>query len=190
MALVFGLRASRAMVAPEMADASRTGVLRLARVDADGIRWQLARNCALTPAQCGWAFALAAAAAMGVSGFFWLLGARLVLPFALLETLALGAGFLWYARHATDRETLVLDAERLLVEIEEAGAVQRRELARQWLKVEEAHGSGLIGLRSGGRQVWVGRHARPEQRRQLARELRWALRAVTAMGAPGASPKP
>jgi len=178
------------MVAPEIADASRTGVLRLARVDADGIRWQLARHCALTPAQCGWAFALAAAAAMGVSGFFWWLGARLVLPFALLETLALGAGFLWYARHATDRETLVLDAERLLVEIEEAGAVQRRELARQWLKVEEAHGSGLISLRSGGRQVWVGRHARPEQRRQLARELRWALRAVTAMGAPGASTKP
>jgi uncharacterized membrane protein len=178
------------MVAPEMADASRAGMLQLARLDADGIRWRLTRNCALTPTQCGWAFALAAAASMGVAGVFWWLGAPFVLPFALLETVALGLGFLWYARHATDRETLVLDAERLLVEIEEAGAVQRRELARQWLRVEEVHGSGLVGLRTGAAQVWVGRHARPEQRRQLARELRWALQAVPATGAQETLTKP
>lgn len=151
----------------------------LAQVGPDGVRWLLKRNCAMTPRQCLLAFTLACAAALLVAGVFWAIGARLVLPFAVLESTALGLAFFWYARHATDRETLVLDGQRLVVEWEQAGAVMRRELARHWLQVEEAaHGPGLIELRAGAARVQVGRYARPEQRRQLARELRWALQAA------------
>lgn len=139
------------------------------------LRWCFRRNCALTPRQCAWAFALAAAASLAVSAAFWALGAQLVLPFAVLETVALGWAFVWYARHATDREVLEWDGRRLLVEYEQGGAVVRHELVRPGLRVLEADGGGLVELRAGPKVVRVGRHARPEQRRQLARELRRAL---------------
>lgn len=140
------------------------------------LRWCFRRNCALTPRQCAWAFALAAAASLAVSSAFWALGAQLVLPFAVLETVALGWAFVWYARHATDREVLEWDGRRLLVECEQGGAVVRHELVRPGLRVVEADGGGLVELCAGPKVVRVGRHARPEQRRQLARELRRALR--------------
>ncbi|WP_260682382.1 DUF2244 domain-containing protein [Tepidimonas fonticaldi] len=124
---------------------------------------------------------LACAVALSVAAAFWAMGARLVLPFAVLGSTAVALAFLWYARHATDREILVLDGQRLVVEWEQAGAVRRRELARHWLRVEDAgHGAGLVELRAGTARVQVGRYARPEQRRQLARELRWALATAPA----------
>lgn len=146
---------------------------RLAESGPHGLRWQLRRNCVLTPLQLLWAFALAGVAALAVAGFFWAMGARLVLPFAVLETAALGWAFLWYARHATDRETLVLDARRLVVECEQGGIVARHELPRPWLRVGDA--GGLVELRAGAACIRVGRYARPEHRCQLVRELRLAL---------------
>lgn len=163
-------------------EASAGGVaFQLAQRGPDGWRWLLKRNCALTPRQCLWASLLACAVALSVAAAFWAMGARLVLPFAVLGSTAVALAFLWYARHATDRETLVLDGQRLVVEWEQAGAVRRRELARHWLRVEDAgHGAGLVELRAGTARVQVGRYARPEQRRQLARELRWALATAPA----------
>ena len=79
-----------------------------ARSAADGsVQWLLRRNCSMTPGQlvafylslCAWSFAIA--------GAFWLRGATLVLPFAGLELLGVGAALLIYARHATDRERMV-----------------------------------------------------------------------------------
>ncbi len=151
-------------------------VYQLAQPGPDGWRWLLKRNCALTPRQCLWAFFLACAGALSVAGAFWAMGARLVLPFAVLESSAVALAFFWYARHATDRETLVLDEQRLVVEWEQAGTVQRSELARHWLRVEDAgSASGLVELRAGAARVRVGRYVQPAHRRQLARELRWAL---------------
>ncbi|MDM7457330.1 MAG: DUF2244 domain-containing protein [Tepidimonas sp.] len=158
-------------------DASPNGVVfQLALRESNGWRWLLKRNCALTPRQCLVASLLACAGALSVAGAFWAMGARLVLPFALLESSAVALAFLWYARHATDRETLILDEQRLVVEWEQAGAVRRSELARHRLRVDDGgQESGLVELRAGAARVQVGRYIRPEQRRQLARELRWAL---------------
>ena len=134
------------------------------------------RNCAMAPRQLLMAYGGLCAASLLVAIFFWVMGAVLVLPFAALELVALGVAFLWYARHATDQETIHLGPDRLVVEWEHGGAVQRQELAREWLRVEA--GRSLVSLRGQGLQVEVGRYLRPAHRYLLAQELRLALGTV------------
>ena len=143
------------------------------------MEWSLKRNCSVTPAQLGWLYASLCAVSLGVAVGFWSLGAPLVLPFALLELLAVGLAFLLYARHATDRERIRLLDGRLVVEQETAGRIQRCEFAREWVRVEPREDDGqLIEVRGGGQSVTVGRHLRSDLRPALAREIRLALRGV------------
>jgi uncharacterized membrane protein len=151
----------------------------LARACEGGVCWEFRRNCALSPRQLLTAFALAGIAALLIAGFFWVSGVRWVMPFAVLETSALGVAFVWVARHATDRERLRLGETFLLVECEQGGALQRWELPRQGLQVcTPQMPSGLVGLQAGGQRVAVGRHLPPVLRERLATELRLALRGV------------
>lgn len=149
---------------------------RLATRSVDGVHWRLRRNCSVTPAQTLALFLSLSAVSMGVALFFWFQGATLVLPFALLELLALGVAFVVYARHATDGERISLTRGRLLVEQEYAGRLERCELSSHGLRVQpprEPH--HLVEVRGGARVVRVGRHLRPDLRSQLAREIRQAL---------------
>lgn len=103
----------------------------------------------------------------------------LVLPFAWLEVVALGLAFAFYARHAADGEKISLQGMRLVVELENAGRLQRAEFNRQWVRIEpSADDSSLIEVSGQGRSVQVGRFVRPELRGALARELRQALRSA------------
>ncbi|MDP1780909.1 MAG: DUF2244 domain-containing protein, partial [Hydrogenophaga sp.] len=137
------------------------------------------RNCSVTPAQLGYLYASMCILSMGVAAFFWSQGATLVLPFAVLELVAVGAAFLVYARHATDSERISLLEGRLVVEWETAGRSSRCEFAREWVRVEPRPDVGqLIEVRGGGRSVQVGRFLRSDLRPLLAREIRQALRGV------------
>ncbi|MDP3349332.1 MAG: DUF2244 domain-containing protein [Hydrogenophaga sp.] len=141
------------------------------------MEWSLKRNCSVTPAQLGYLYASMCILSMGVAAFFWSQGATLVLPFAVLELVAVGAAFLVYARHATDSERISLLEGRLVVEWETAGRSSRCEFAREWVRVEPRSDAGqLIEVRGGGRSVQVGRFLRSDQRPLLAREIRLALR--------------
>jgi uncharacterized membrane protein len=150
---------------------------RFAMVSEQGTHWILKRNCSVTPAQLGYLYVSLCILSLGVSGLFWALGATLVLPFALLELVAVGTAFLVYARHATDHERISLFEGRLVVEWETAGRSQRCEFAREWVRVEPRQDDGqLIEVRGGGESVRVGRFVRSELRPLLAREIRQALR--------------
>jgi len=152
---------------------------RFATVSGQGMEWSLKRNCSVTPAQLGYLYASMCILAMGVAAFFWSQGATLVLPFAVLELVAVGAAFLVYARHATDSERISLLEGRLVVEWETAGRSSRCEFAREWVRVEPRPDVGqLIDGRGGGRSVQVGRFLRSDLRPLLAREIRQALRGV------------
>jgi uncharacterized membrane protein len=141
------------------------------------VQWLLKRNCSFTPVQLLWLYLSLCALSLGIAGFFWSQGATLVMPFACLELLVLGAAFSAYARHATDGERIVLQGGQLVVELENAGRLERAEFNRFWVRVEPKHGDGsLIELSAQGRSVRVGRHVRPELRPALAREIRHALR--------------
>lgn len=146
-----------------------------------GLRWELRRNCALKPRQVMAAFAVACVLSLAAAVVCWALGARLVLPFAGLELLALGGLWLAYARHAGDRETLTLRAGALDVEQQDGATVRHTSFRAAGVRVEPARADGsLIELSGPGRRVQVGRWVRPELRGALARELRRALREPAA----------
>jgi len=113
---------------------------------------------------------------LGIASVFWWLGARLVMPFAWLEVLAVGAALLVHARHVTDRESIRLQGGVLTVERACGPRTERCEFCTEWVRVAPARGDGsLIELSERGRRMVVGRFVRPELRRQLADEMRWAL---------------
>ena len=102
----------------------------------------------------------------------------MILPFALLELLALAAAFVMVVRHAADGETIVLQDGRLVVELELAGKLERLEFHSRWVRVEPESGrQSLIRVSGEGKTVSVGRYVRPELRPLLAREIRMALSA-------------
>jgi uncharacterized membrane protein len=156
-------------------------VFRFATVQGQNIHWFLKRNCSVTPAQLGWLYASLCVVSLGTAAVFWFQGAVLILPFAWVELAAVGAAFLAYARHATDGETISLRGRQLVVEVENAGRLERAEFNRDWVRVEPLAGDrSLIELSGQGRRVNVGRYLRPELRPVLAQEIRRALREAQA----------
>jgi uncharacterized membrane protein len=150
-------------------------------VDGDqlALQWSIRRNCSLTPGQLLRFYLGLCAVSLGIASLFWFMGAHLVMPFAWLELMVLGAALLVYARHARDGEEITLRGQVLVVEREHGGQTERTEFARQWVRVEPSSGDGsLIEVFGQGRRVAVGRHLRPQLRPALARELRLALRSA------------
>ena len=145
------------------------------------VEWLLRRNCSITPSQLGWFFASLCFVSLGIATFFWVQGARLIMPFAWLEMTAVGCALVVYARHARDGEKIVIEGSQLVVELETAGHTQRAEFNREWVRIEPKSSDGsLIEVSGQGMSVQVGRHLRPELRPALAREIRFALRACAS----------
>jgi uncharacterized membrane protein len=141
------------------------------------VRWQLKRNCSLAPRQLLFCYLGLCLLLLVIATGFWSIGAFLVLPFAGVELLAVGLAMFVYARHAADNESIRLLPGRLVVETAFGRRVERVEFTPAWVRVEPEHGDrSLIELSGQGRRISVGRFVRPELRRELADELRWALR--------------
>jgi uncharacterized membrane protein len=141
------------------------------------VEWRLKRNCSLAPRQLLGFYAVLCGISLAVAAFWWWHGARMVMPFAAIELLAVGAAMLVYARHATDNESIALRDDRLTVEHASGNRLERVEFQPMWVRVEPEAGDGsLVELSGQGRRIAVGRYVRPELRRQLADELRMALR--------------
>lgn len=154
-------------------------VFRFATVQGQSIHWFLRKNCAMTPGQLGWIYLAICTTSLSIGIMFWWSGAWVILPLMGLELLAVGFGFLTYARHATDGERIYLNDDQLIVELENAGKLERAEFRRCWVRVEPKSGDrSLIEVSGQGRTVHVGRFIRPELRPLLAKEIRMALRGV------------
>ena len=152
-------------------------VFRFATVKGQNIHWFLKRNCSVTPAQLGWSYVSLCVLSLGIGIFFWFQGAKLILPFAGAELAAVGVAFMVYARHATDGEKISLQGAQLVIELENAGRLERSEFDRASVRIEpKANDGSLIEVSGQGRSVEVGRYVRPELRPALAREIRMALR--------------
>jgi uncharacterized membrane protein len=141
------------------------------------VLWLLKRNCSISPRQLLAFFATLCAVSLAIGAFFWWQGAPLVLPFAGVELAAVALSLFIYARHAADREQLVLRPGVLEVECSVGRRVDRVEFAPAWVRVEPTSGDhSLIELSGEGKRVAIGRFVRPELRRALADELRASLR--------------
>ena len=142
-----------------------------------GVQWVLKRNCSLTPGQLLGFYASVCVVSLGIAvGFAWN-GAPVVLWFAGIELLLLALALLFYARHATDADTVTLSGQDLTVE-QSFGALRTSARFRTpWVSVEPSQGDGsLIELSGQGQVARIGRFLRPEARADFARELRSALR--------------
>lgn len=140
--------------------------------------WVLRRNCALTPVQLLLVFASLALISLGISLFWALQGAWVVVPFALVEILALAVAFMVYARHAADCERVRLGQEALVVERTVGAQHSVVQLPRAWLRVRlNAQLGGLVEISSGGSVESVGRFVDRERRELFFSGLRRALQA-------------
>jgi uncharacterized membrane protein len=149
------------------------------------LEWTLRRNCALSPRQVALAYAVLCTFSLSVSLMLLLLhGVWIVLAFSLLELSLVGLAMLIYARHALDHEHILLDEGCLLVECVEADQRRQARLDPLWTRVvvPDERARTLIRLESRGVKVEVGRFVTDVRRRQVARELRQALRGISAMG--------
>lgn len=145
--------------------------------------FDLRRNVSITPRQLVLAYLLLCSVSLLVAGGFWWHGVGLVVMFTGAELVAVGVALLMVARHAGDRETVVLQGREVAVEQHVGPGVERMSFRAEWLRVEPAADDGsLVELSGEGRSVRIGRHVRPELRVELARELRRALRLMRATG--------
>ena len=171
---------SAALIHPSIVRTPATSPLRFGRESVTGeasVHWVLKRNCSVTPRQMLWFFGSLCMLSLAIGGMFWHQGATLVLPFASAEVLAVGIALVVYSRHATDSEHIRLQPGLLTVELASGTRVERVEFVPSWVRVEPESGDrSLVELSGQGLRICVGRFVRPELRRQLAEELRWALR--------------
>ena len=141
------------------------------------LQWLSARRSSSSPRRLLACFAALSLVSFVIALGFWIEGATLVMPFAWLEAGALGVALLVHARHAADRECIRLEGNRLTVEHACGRRTERVEFAPAWVRVEPESGErSLVELSGQGRRIAIGRFVRPELRRQLAEELRGALR--------------
>ena len=147
-------------------------------------RWCLQRNCSMTPSALLTLYAGLAAVSLAIGAFFWSHGAPLVLPFAVVEILAVGVALLVYARHAVDGERVRLEHDRLIVERRRGAREERFEFDVHWVRVSALPG-GALDVCEGRRSLRVGAFAAPVRRAQALREINEALAQVRRTSAAG-----
>ncbi len=147
-------------------------------------QWVLRRNCAISPYQLMAVFASVAVVSLVIASVWASMGQWLILPFAILECLALGTAFFLYCRHAQDREHVQLAGSVVRIELSVGGLAQVEELPRQGMRVQlqSEERSALVWLQSGSRQALVGRFVDPDRRRQFLKEFRRAMVQAPAFG--------
>ncbi|HEU4622089.1 MAG TPA: DUF2244 domain-containing protein [Burkholderiaceae bacterium] len=143
--------------------------------------WRLSRTPALTPLQLAVWFGAVAAVSVVIAIGFASIGLWAMLPFAGIETAALIAAFVVYARHASDGERIELADDALRIETTRGQRTTTIELPAYWARVETHRGSRCeVRVRVGRRSVEIGRWVGEERRVQVARELATALRDIAA----------
>lgn len=151
--------------------------------DQDTHQWVMKRNCAMSPRQLGCWFGSLAAVSLLLAAFFAAKGAWLVVPFTLIEIAALGVAFVWWSRHATDYERIVVGSGMLRVETSSGERLSRVEHRPAWVRVE--YGGARrdpIRIVSSGQAIEVGGLVPDDRRAALAKELRGVLASHCAAG--------
>ena len=134
--------------------------------------WVLKKNCSISPRQLAKAYMALCLASFLVATYFVMHGAWLVMVFAMLEMTAVAAAFIYFGRHATDRECISLSDAGLLVELVQAerSLSYRLDPRRTRVAIPEPR-QRLIRLEANGERVEVGRYLTERKRQEFAKEL-------------------
>ncbi|MFZ9812251.1 MAG: DUF2244 domain-containing protein [Burkholderiaceae bacterium] len=140
-------------------------------------KWVLRRNLAMSPTQLLAIYLSLSFVSLGIALVWSALGQWIILPYAILECLALGVAFVLYCRHAQDRECVSVERSVVRIESIVGGASQIEELPRFGIRVhwESNERNGLVSFRSGGKQALVGRFVDRDHRRRFVSEFRQAV---------------
>jgi len=131
-------------------------------------RWQMRRNCALSPKQLLQFYIALVCLSLLVAAGFLLAGIWVIPIFTALELCAVTIGFLIYCRHALDCETIEIDGKRLIVKkfISYQEAVY--EFNTQWAKIEPpVQASKTFHISQSNLRVELGQFLRQEQQTAL-----------------------
>lgn len=143
--------------------------------------WVFKPNCSMTPKQLAWLYLSIVVITLAIAFGFWMFGLWMVVPFAGLELLLVGAAFLVYARHAGDFEQIVLDGRELSITIMKGSRVSTVHLNPVWTRVTLSdRPKALLKLESGSTSVLLGRFVDEVTRQRLLYELRRALALAAA----------
>ena len=122
------------------------------------------------------AFGMVASVSLSFAAGFVLAGAWPVLPWSLLEVSVLAGAFACIARRAGDWERLTVDGDRVTVERQRAGRIERCDWNRRWVRVavvQDRRGAlSRVMLEGGGRTLEFGALMAPAARGEMARQLR------------------
>jgi uncharacterized membrane protein len=133
-------------------------------------------NKAMPWHQLVWIYSVIASFTIGVALGFFSQGLTLVLPFAGLEVVALGAALYISAWRGGVKEVISVTEDKIRIEIGHDSPEQRHELKRAWVQVvlqrpwNSWYPSRLF-IKSHGRQVEIGRFLNESERQGLAKEL-------------------
>lgn len=120
---------------------------------------------------------------MTIALAFYCVGLTLILPFSGLELLALGIALYITAWRGGNREVIIINEHKIIVETGRSAPEQRQEFQRLWARVilerswNHWYPSRLL-IRSHGRQTEIGRFLNEQERQGLAIELQRALQAT------------
>ena len=136
-------------------------------------RWQMRRNCALTPKQLLQFYIALVCLSLIVASGFLLAGIWVVPIFTALELSAVTVGFLIYCRHALDCETIEIDGNRLIVKKFISYKEAIYEFNTQWAKIETPlEDSKVFFISQSTLRVEIGQFIRQEQQQSLIASVR------------------
>ena len=136
-------------------------------------RWQMRRNCALTPKQLLQFYIVLVSLSAIVGAGFLLAGVWVIPIFTALELSAVTLGFLIYCRHALDSETIEIDGKRLIIKKFIGYKETIHEFNVQWAKIEPPlEGSKVFHISQSHSRVELGQFLRPEQQLPLIASVR------------------
>ncbi len=139
-------------------------------------RWQMRRNCALTPKQLLQFYIVLVSLSLIVAIGFLLAGVWVIPIFTTLELTAVTIGFLIYCRHALDCETIEIEGKRLLIKKFIGYKETLYEFNTQWVKIEPPiEGSKIFNISQSSLRVEIGQFIRHEQQLALIAQVRACL---------------
>lgn len=150
-------------------------------MQAGALYLRLSPNCSSTPKVLMVVLGLIASVSTCIGLVFWIMGAPLILPFALIESLLLVAAFVCHARAVCDFDEITLDERHLVVRQERLGQTKEYQFTRGLFRVSMTDGpSPLVRIAESGRRVELGEWLLPHERLSLCRRLAEAWMASPA----------
>jgi uncharacterized membrane protein len=139
---------------------------------ANSIHLRLSPRCSSTPKVLMTVLGLIASVSICIGLVFWVMGAPLILPFALIESLLLVVAFVCHARAVCDFDEISLNDCQLLVRQERQGQTKEHQFTRGLFCVSMTEGpSPIVRVAESNKRVELGEWLLPHERLWLCRQL-------------------